>query len=202
MSVLVYVETNFLMSVATGREKRGDDLLATASQSVRIAIPSSCYMESFSAFEAERKSRNRFQEELGRQVGRLRRDVTSENARALLDHVEKARIANGLLLNDVQERLFQFVGRAVSVLEAIVEAASVVRNAVNERIILDPTDNLILHAILDHARRNPGIEKATLTENARDFDLGEVREALAEAGVTRSFRSAADLLGWLGSVSK
>jgi hypothetical protein len=58
MDVIVYVETNFLMSVAMGREGRGDDLLAAVSSSVCVAIPSGCYMESFSAFEDEQKRRN------------------------------------------------------------------------------------------------------------------------------------------------
>lgn len=200
MDVLVYVETNFLMSVAMGRENRGDDLLAAVSSSVRVAIPSSCYMESFSAFEDEQKRRNRFHDELNRQIGQLRRDVTSSNARDLLRNLEDGRLANGLLSNDVRDRLYRFVDRAAVVLEPIVESAAVVRESVGSSIIPDPTDNLILHAILDHARRHPGIVKAMLTENARDFDLVEVREALAEFGVSRSFRSAADLLGWLGSV--
>jgi len=43
VDVIVYVETNFLMSVAMGREGRGDDLLAAVSASVRVAIPSGCY---------------------------------------------------------------------------------------------------------------------------------------------------------------
>ena len=64
MDVIVYVETNFLMSVAMGREGRGDDLLAAVSASVRVAIPSGCYMEWFSAFEDEQKRRNWFRAEL------------------------------------------------------------------------------------------------------------------------------------------
>jgi hypothetical protein len=57
VDVIVYVETNFLMSVAMGREARGDDLLTAVSASVRVAIPSGCYMESFSALEDEQKRR-------------------------------------------------------------------------------------------------------------------------------------------------
>ncbi len=64
MDVILYVETNFLMSVAMGREARGYDLLAVVLESVRIAIPSGCYMESFSAFEDEKKRRNWFRAEL------------------------------------------------------------------------------------------------------------------------------------------
>ena len=67
MDVIVYVETNFLMSVAMGREGRGDDLLAAVSASVRVAIPSGCYMESFSAFKDEQKRRNWFRAELDKQ---------------------------------------------------------------------------------------------------------------------------------------
>jgi rRNA-processing protein FCF1 len=51
MDVIVYVETNFLMSVAMGREGRANDLLAAVSASVRIAIPSGCYMESCRSWE-------------------------------------------------------------------------------------------------------------------------------------------------------
>lgn len=84
MDVIVYVETNFLMGVAMGREARGNDLLASVSATVRVAIPSGCYMESFSAFEDEQKRRNWFRAELDKQIGQLRRDTTSANAGTLL----------------------------------------------------------------------------------------------------------------------
>ena len=84
MDVIVYVETNFLMSVAMGREARGNELLAAVSASVRVAIPSGCDMESFSAFEDDQKRRKGFQAELDRQIGQLRRDTTSANAGTLL----------------------------------------------------------------------------------------------------------------------
>jgi rRNA-processing protein FCF1 len=83
MDVIIYVETNFLMSVAMGREGREDDLLAAVSASVRVAIPSGCYMESFSALEDEQKRRNGFRVELEKQIAQLRRDSTSANAGAL-----------------------------------------------------------------------------------------------------------------------
>jgi hypothetical protein len=68
VDVIVYVETHFLVSVAMGREGREDDLLAAVSASVRVAIPSGCYMESFSAFEDEQKRRNWFRAELEKQI--------------------------------------------------------------------------------------------------------------------------------------
>jgi hypothetical protein len=61
-------------------------------------------------------------------------------------------------------------------------------------------DNLILHSILDHARRFPGPAKALLTQNTRDFDTQEMQAALGTAGINKSFRSVANVLGWLGSI--
>jgi len=72
VDVILYVETNFLMSVAMGRETRGDDLLAAVSTSLRVVIPSGCYMESFSAFEDEQKRRYWFRAELDKQMVQLR----------------------------------------------------------------------------------------------------------------------------------
>ena len=203
MDVIVYVETNFLMSVAMGREGRGDDLLAAVSASVRVAIPSGCYMESFSAFEDEQKRRNWFRAELDitphKQIVQLRRDTTSANAGTLLRRLEESRIANDQLLNDVQARLFQLVDRAAGILESIPETPAIIQRAVTAMLIPDPTDNLILHSILDHAGRFPGATKALLTDNTRDFDTEDVQAALAAAGINRPLRSVTNVLGWLGS---
>lgn len=109
MPVILYVETNFLMSVATGREANGNDLLAAITADFRVVIPSGCYMESFSAFEDEQKRRNGFKNELDQQIAPLRRDITSANAASLLANLEQSRIANDKLLNDVLARLFTFV---------------------------------------------------------------------------------------------
>jgi hypothetical protein len=200
VDVILYVETNFLMSVAMGREARGDDLLAAVSASVRVAIPSGCFMESFSAFEDEQKRRNWFRAELEKQIGQLRRDTTSANAGALLRLLEESRIANDDLLNDVQARLFQFVDRAAGILELIPETPAIIQRAMAAMLIADPTDNFILQAILDHSSRFPGATKALLTENTRDFNAEDVQAALAAAGINRTFRSVTNVLGWFGSL--
>ena len=200
MDVLVYVETNFLMSVAMGREARGDDLLAAVSATVRVTIPSGCYMEAFSAFEDEQKRRNWFRAELDKQIGQLRRDTTSANAGTLLRRLEQSRIANDQLLNDVQARLFQFVDRAMPVLELIHETPAILHSAVSNMLIADPTDNLILHSIIDHANRFPTAAKALLTDNTRDFSTSDVEAALNAAGIAKAFRKVESVLGWLGSL--
>ena len=120
----------------------------------------------------------------------------------LFRRLEESRIANGELLNDVQARLFQFVDRAAGILEPIPQTPAVIQRAVTAMLIPDPTDNLILHSILDHAGRFPGATKALLTENTRDFGTEDVQAALAAAGINRPFRSVANVLGWLGSLPR
>lgn len=200
MDVIVYVETNFLMSVAMGREARGDDLFAAVVPSLRVAIPSGCYMEAFLAFEDEQRRRNWFRAELEKQIGQLRRDTTSANAGELLRRLEESRIANDELSNDVQTRLFQVVDRAAGILEPIPESPATIHRALTSMLIPDPTDNLILYAILDHASRFPEATKALLTDNTKDFDTSEVRSALAAVGINKYFRSVTKLLGWVGSL--
>jgi hypothetical protein len=200
LGVIVYVETNFLMSVAMGRESQGTDLLSQISASVRVAIPSGCYLEAFSAFEDEQKRRNWFKSDLDKQIGQLQRDTTSPNAKMLLSHLEQSRLANGRLLDDVQARLFQFIDQAVAVLEPIPATTTILKLAVSTTLIPDPTDNLILHSIFDHARRAAEDTKALLTENTKDFSTPEVENALTGVGITKSFRVASNVLGWLGSL--
>ncbi len=57
--MILYVETNFAMSIATGRDPQANTLLLNTPTSVQIAIPSVCYMEALSVLEAHQKSRLR-----------------------------------------------------------------------------------------------------------------------------------------------
>lgn len=199
MPVVLYVETNFLMSVAMGREARGNELLAAVDAGFRIAIPSGCFMESFSAFEDEQKRRNWFRSELERQMVQLQRDLTSIHAAVLYSSLEQSRIANNELLNDVQSRLFSFVDRAASCMDPLHPTTYLFRYAVSNLLIPDPTDNLILHSILADACARPTDAKALLTGNTRDFSTPKVEAALQSAAVHKFFTNAA-ALGWLGSV--
>ncbi|MBD0394911.1 MAG: hypothetical protein ICV52_13940, partial [Microcoleus sp. C1-bin4] len=64
----------------------------------------------------------------------------------------------------------------------------------------DPTDNLILHCILSHARLRPTETKVFLSGNVKEFrKLPEVQDALREVGITKYFSRPEDFLGWLQS---
>ncbi|MBD3563129.1 hypothetical protein H6S82_30450, partial [Planktothrix sp. FACHB-1355] len=52
------------MSIATGRDPEASTLLLSTPASVRLVIPSVCYMEALSALDADLKARRRFNNEL------------------------------------------------------------------------------------------------------------------------------------------
>src|ERR687885_172764 len=129
--VRLYIETNFLMSIATGRDSQAYNLLSVPPSSVRIAIPSICCMEALSALEDELKRRNRFENDLNLQISQLRRDVTSAYAQSLLFHLDQSVIENRGLLNDVKQRLFQALDQVTANAEIIPLTADMLQASLN-----------------------------------------------------------------------
>jgi hypothetical protein len=70
-------------------------------------------------------------------------------------------------LNDVQKRLFQLVDQAADVLDGIPTSPAILRSAMGARLIPDPTDNLILRSIIDHANRFPRQESIAHRQHKR-----------------------------------
>jgi rRNA-processing protein FCF1 len=199
---ILYIETNFLMSIATGRDPKANNLLLSVPTSVRIAIPAICCMEALSALEGEIKRRNDFANKLTNQIRQLKRDLTSPYARSLLFHLEESLNENAGLLNNIKVRLFEALELLADNVEMMELTADTLRESLNTVFIEeDPTDNLILHCILNHAHLHANEVKVFLSNNTKDFDVPEVREALREAGITKYFSRTEDFLGWLQSQS-
>ncbi len=49
--VILYVETNFLMGIAKGQDSQAEDLLRNTPNSVRLAVPSFCFVEALTTLE-------------------------------------------------------------------------------------------------------------------------------------------------------
>lgn len=198
--MIVYVETNFLMSIATGRDAQAVTLLKNTALSADIVIPSICCMEALSALEDELKRRNRFASELDLQISQLKRDQTSPYAKSLLSHLEQSLIENKALLNNIQDRLFDAFDYLNIRVEMIALTADMLQATMKIPLIeKDLTDNLILHCILGNARLQPNEVKVFLSSNTKDFGTQEVQEALQNADVNHYFSHTQDLLGWLRS---
>ena len=200
---ILYIETNFLMSIATGREAEAIMLLRDLLSSVQLVIPSICYMESLSALEDEVKRHNKFKEQLSRQISETKRDVTSEQVASLSFHLEESLIYYRNRIDEIKFRLREAIYIVSQKAEMIVLNTEIIEASLNTTIIgKDPTDNLILHCILSHARLRPTETKVFLSGNVKEFrKLPEVQDALLEAGITKYFSRTEDFLGWLQSQS-
>ena len=55
--MILYLETNFIMGAAMGRDASADFLLRHTSAELRIALPAVCLMEAWSSFEDEQSLR-------------------------------------------------------------------------------------------------------------------------------------------------
>ena len=200
---ILYIETNFLMSIATGRDPQASTLLMQTPASVKLTIPSICYMESFSALEDEVKRHNYFKQQLDNQISEANRDLTSQHARSLFLNLDRARTDYERRLDDIDLRLRESINQLSQKAEMIALTANLIQESLNATIIVqDPTDNLILHCILSHARLHPTETKAFLSGNIKEFrQIPEVQDALQQAGVEKYFSRTEDFLGWLQSQS-
>ena len=137
-----------------------------------------------------------------RQISQLKRDQTSPSAQSLLFHLEEALTENEGLLNDINARLFNALDLLAAKVEIIQLTAQILRENLNSIFIEeDPTDNLILNCILNHAELQPNQVKVFLSNNTKEFGLPSVQDALREVGITKYFSRTEDFLGWLQSQS-
>ena len=199
---IVYIETNFLMSITTGREAEAIMLLRDLSSSVELVIPSICYRSALSALEDELKRQNSFGQQLSRQVSETKRDVTSEYAASLSFHLEESFIYYGYRVGEIKSRLREAISLMSRNSEMIALNPEIIEASLNATLIeKDPTDNLILHCILSHARSHSTETKVFLSGNFKEFGLPEVQDVLLEAGITKYFSVTKNFLGWLQSQS-
>ncbi|MDB5349240.1 MAG: hypothetical protein JWN86_487 [Planctomycetota bacterium] len=198
MPPIVYVETNLLMSFATGRDLATNRLVLDRPPHAEFAIPSVCYMEAFSTFETLKKRRDRFSSELQNKINDCDRGIV------WADKDLRLKILHRSLLG-IEETFERFRGRlrlGIQTVGAfaipIENSASILKASIARSLIRDTTDNLILATILDHARTQPEREfRALLTENHTDFhDNLEARRALDEAGI-KYFRQTQPCRDWL-----
>ena len=183
MDALLYVETNYLMGVATGRYDVAH-LAGVTSASKRIAIPHSCFMEALAAVEVVMARRKRLSRLLKVRSEKLRTEIFLPRATSAVARLEDARLENDLVGHDVRQRLLSGIEQIIVDAERVVEGDDVLLAAMREAVIGQPTDNLVLHAIVRDATSRPGVKLAFFTENKRDFTSTELaREMLRGAGV-------------------
>lgn len=195
MSLLLYIETNFLISHAAGRDAATESLVSDPSLGLRLVIPGVCFMEAFSTLEGESGRHNRLIASLQSEIRQVERNVVSPNARALVNHLQRALVEARAILNDYSDRLYRLIGSLSSMAEIIETTSDVLRFSLGNELIDDPTDNLILSAILADAGSRPSEAKILLTENRKCFhDNPDAGTAIQHAGV-KNFRRCLEMPG-------
>ncbi len=198
-SSVLYVETNYLWAIATGRDPDAVGLLKSPPAGLCLAIPQVCIMEAFSVLNATRRKRNQFRNTLDQQISEMSRDTTSPHARKLLALLEQARIANDDLMEEINSRLSESMHLVAQQARLIGLDGNMLTESRQSILITDPTDNLILHCILAHARSNSFTSKILLTENRKDFDGESARIESAKVGLVSFFSKTEHFLNWLRS---
>ncbi len=194
--MLIYIETNFLMSYATGRDLATDRLIPDPPSTGRLVLPSCCIMEALSAFEAERRRRDRFANGLEAEIGQIRANIVSPEAQSLGARLEISLADFRGITEEFKTRMLRVID-FLSLHAILIEpTASAIQASRSRDIVDDPTDNLILACILAHAAEHPTEPKAFLSENSRCFSRNlDARAALDGAGI-KYFAEASKCLEW------
>lgn len=198
MDSTLYVETNYPIGYAKGQDPEADAFLRPGAHAFRLAIPCVCFMEALTVLNAETKARNRFLDELSAQIRETGRDRTSEHARRLVQHLAQGHAEAKGWLEDFRNRLTECLYLLSQTSEIIPLDPTIALNILGQPLLDDPTDRLILHSILWHARLGGPGPKAFLSGNSNDFGQPAALEALTAAGVRYFARSEA-AIGWLKS---
>ncbi|KYC36197.1 hypothetical protein WA1_41420 [Scytonema hofmannii PCC 7110] len=154
-------------------------------------------MEALSVLEADQKSRLRFQNELDIRINDAQRNLTSQHAQSLFFHLRQARLENERLLKEVETNLFEAFQKLATKAEMIPLTSNMIQANWQTNPNKEPTDKLILHSILNHARLNPTEIKVFLSGNTNDFGKREVQDILGEVGINYYFASTQAFLSWL-----
>lgn len=91
------------MSIAKGQDSQAQELLQNTPSSLRIVVPSICFVESLTTLEHEEKYNLDFLGKLDIQINQVER-YNSDNARLLLFRLEQSKISFLKRNNEVKER--------------------------------------------------------------------------------------------------
>ncbi|MHC5727719.1 MAG: PIN domain-containing protein [Nostoc sp.] len=198
--MIIYVETNFLMSIAKGQDSQAQELLQNTPSSLRLVVPSICFIESLTTLEREEKYNLDFLRKLDIQINQAERD-NSDNARLLLFRLEQSRTSFLERNNEVKERFDVAFNQLISKSEMITLSTGIFQRTLN-REIFDKhiIDRVILECIIFHAGLHTNENKLFLSANSKEFGRREVIEVLRDSGI-QYFNKTQNFLGWLQSQS-
>lgn len=201
--ITLYIETNFFIDFAKNQDQDTENLVYSQSSElttrIRIVTPAICCMESLSVLKSEKNRSNWSSDNLKEEVKKVKGDVNSQYSRDIKRCLEQAIIKNNERINEINTRLFDVLEWATKNVELIQLKPDILSKSMENILINDPTDNLILHCILDHAQTSLNDQKVLLSGNHTDFGSPEIKRKLEDAGIQKYLVKTGDFLGWLNS---
>ncbi|BAY44694.1 hypothetical protein SAMD00079811_22950 [Scytonema sp. HK-05] len=184
------------MSIAKGQDCQAEDLLKNTPTSVRLAVPSICYVEALTTWEQEEKYSKDFLRRVDIQINEAARDKTSQNAQLLRTLLDQARVSFNKRTNDIEQLFYSAFNQLSSKAEMITLNTGILQENLNRPILEKHViDKLILECIVHHARLHPNETKVFLSSNSKEFGKREVTEVLQDTGV-QYFSNTQNLVGY------
>ncbi len=169
MECLLHVETNFLVSFATGRDDATQALLVLPPAGVRFVLPSICIMEAMSNYEVQRKGHEDVVRSLTGRINEFKRGVVWADRSQRIDAIVQARVELNTMFGQYRSRLMEAIRYpGLNAITIGLDYATIGDALIHPRIA-DPTDNLILSSVVTHALGYPSTPKALLTEEQEGF---------------------------------
>ncbi len=191
---MLYVETNFLMGYATGRNAAYDEMLTYADV---LRIPEICLMEALTTLKSLRHAQETFTKYARQQHDEIDRTLQAESARNFVRLLDEAITEYDKTSADLESRLMQVI--------SIVRSRSVLipsshlwfeDHEARTDLIQDPTDELIFCSIRDDAM-NASHEPGNLFfSEDKGYAKKELRADCNAAGLTIT-QSVDDALAYL-----
>lgn len=199
--LILYVETNFLMSIAKGQDSQAEELLRNLPNSVRLAMPSICFVEALTTLEQEKKYHQDFLRRLDIQINEAQRAKNSPTAQLLNSSLDQTRVTFLERINDIERKFYAVFNQLIAKADIITLNVEIFQESLGRTILEKHTiDKLILECIVYHARLNPNEIKVFLSNNSKEFGQREVMEILQDAGI-QYFNKTQNFIGWLQTQS-
>jgi len=176
----IYVETNLLMSVATGRTPRARELLDLPVH-VELAIPLACFMEAHSAFKSIKAAKLNLRDPFPREINDVGRDPDT-HAQKFARTLAAADSALTDYLDQSERRLMNAIRGLASRARLVLSSPAVLERSLHS-YLSDPTDDMIAASVIQDAEETPSDRMAFFSEDEK-LKQPTLIAAMQRAGVT------------------
>lgn len=193
----LYIETNYLMSICTGRTPRAETLLA-APESIELAIPGLCITEAYKAFAGLRYDKTQFRKPFPKQIDDVGRDV-DVHAQEFKRSLAAADAALTQYLGQSEARLLDAMQGVLSRARIVHPSAGVLMRRLYSHLS-EPTDDIIAASIIEDATQHAAAPMAFFSED-QGFQQPSLGDAMIAANIENLDSQLSSRLEWIKQVA-